>query len=181
MWTIFTSSVRYLGVILRHKFYVFVAGLRLKVPIARLIKHDMSKFSRAEFSQYRQRFYGDAKDPVGFKEALLHHYNSNDHHWEYWIILKRSFVSDGTADTEAPVPMPKAAVREMVADWMGASIAYGGEWATVHEWGWFVSNWPTVSQRMHATTRARVFDVMREAGYHHVLEKTAESKAPKSK
>ncbi len=177
MWATFVSTIKYLGVIIRHKFFVIIAGFRVRAPLMRLLRHDMSKFSRAEFHHYRRQFCGDAGDPGGFRAAWLHHQNSNDHHWEHWMLSRRMSASE-SAGAEVAMPMPEGAVREMVADWMGATRAYGGKWPTVVEWDWFVDKWPSVSSKMHPSTRARVFAVMREAGYHDILKQTAESKTP---
>lgn len=79
------SKVRHLIQIMRHKWYVFIAGWRLKVPLWRLLTHDLSKFSPAEFGAYARQFHGDKGDPTGFAHAWLHHQHHNAHHWEYWI------------------------------------------------------------------------------------------------
>lgn len=40
--------IQYLWYVIRHKFFVFQAGLRLGVPLWQLLIHDLSKFSPAE-------------------------------------------------------------------------------------------------------------------------------------
>ena len=78
------NYLRLIKTVLLHKWYVFRAGRRLKVPFWRLVVHDLSKFSPSEFAAYARNFYGDRSDPYGFDRAWLHHQNRNDHHWEYW-------------------------------------------------------------------------------------------------
>lgn len=164
------ASIKFAWNVLRHKYFVFVAGIRIGVPLLRLIMHDVSKFGLSEFPHYGRHFYGSDTDLDGFVRAWLHHQNFNDHHWEHWI-------SRGDSDQrETIVPMPEGAVREMIADWIGATRAYGGKWPRAHSWPWFIAAWPLICDRLHADTRALIFSVMRDAGYRLVLEQTAEQK-----
>ena len=41
--------------------------------------------------------------------------------------------------------MPGIAVREMVADWMGASRAYEGFWTDSKDWTWVNDNIPKMN------------------------------------
>jgi hypothetical protein len=47
------------------------------------------------------------------------HCKRNKHHWQYW-------VTDWEKQEASLMPM--VYVREMIADWMGASKAYAGTW-----------------------------------------------------
>jgi hypothetical protein len=58
-----------LKTVLLHKWYAFIASRRLRVPIWRLVEHDLSKFYFAEFAAYARRLYGDGKDRQGFDRA----------------------------------------------------------------------------------------------------------------
>lgn len=49
---------KYFKYIIRHKYYVFIAGLKTKAPIHRLILHDWSKFLPNEFIPYARYFNG---------------------------------------------------------------------------------------------------------------------------
>jgi hypothetical protein len=51
------AHLRYLTYVLRHKWFVLVAGLRVGVPVWRLLAHDLSKFSPAEWGPYVANFY----------------------------------------------------------------------------------------------------------------------------
>ena len=50
-----------------------------------VLEHDVSKFTRYEFTQYRDYFFGDKKGPIikqNFSFAWDHHKSNNHHHWE---------------------------------------------------------------------------------------------------
>lgn len=127
-----TKHLRYLKYICLHKWYVFRAGRALGgIPLWRLIIHDYSKFSRAEWTPYVNRFFGGragvedkSLDPREFHLAWLHHLHNNPHHWEYWIVPNHS---------EDPLPIPTHFIREMVADWLGAGRGITGSW-DLTEW-----------------------------------------------
>ncbi len=129
--------MKYFLLIFKHKWFVFLAGLKFGCPIWRLITHDLLKFSRSELSHYQRQFFGKADDPEGWARCWLHHQNRNDHHWEYWIPRK------GTAEypSNDPMPMSRDAVLEMIADWFGASRAYTGIWPKKGvKWVWLDDN-----------------------------------------
>jgi len=136
--------LQYLNYIIRHKWFVFVAGLKTKAPLWQLIIHDWSKFLPDEFIPYAHFFYNkDAQakeglDAIGkfglaelapygyyakdrFNVAWLYHQRRNPHHWQYWFLMQDN-------DPDFPLPMPEKYAREMVADWMGAGRAITGKW-----------------------------------------------------
>jgi len=121
--------------VLLHKWFVFLAGLKLGVPLGRLILHDWTKFLPREWFPYTTFFYGhgmtreaaaarDYNFPVSeaaelaFEIAWAHHQHKNDHHWQFWVRL-------GDDGTTLVLPMSENARREMLADWMGAGRALG--------------------------------------------------------
>jgi uncharacterized protein DUF5662 len=136
------KHLKYLRYLVRHKWFVFVAGLRLKVPLWRLIIHDWSKFLPCEWIPYANFFYGpkpDAKEPddwkywapiddlrARFDRAWLHHQHFNPHHWQHWVLRN----DDGST---VYLHIPENFVREMVADWCGAGRAITGKWE-VRKW-----------------------------------------------
>jgi hypothetical protein len=138
----------------RHIDAVQKAGLLLQVPVVQLEIHDRSKYSLDEFPYYVRQFHGDKGDPSGFAVAWLHHQNTNPHHWEYWIT--RSDHTNSAAD--GCLPMPERYVREMVADWMGASYTYTGSWDITD---WCRAKIPAM--KLHPTTLDLVTAVLREA------------------
>jgi hypothetical protein len=147
--------------LLRHKWFVFVAGLKTGVPLWRLIIHDWSKFTLSEFPQYARAFQGDySESPVDksrteadFQRAWLHHIHHNPHHWQYWI-----YKSSGSGNVI--FNMPETYVREMIADWMGASRAYTGSF-DMCEWLDKNFNRITLSSDTYAMTKG----LLKRQGY----------------
>lgn len=122
---------RYVG---RHKWFVLVAGLRVRAPLWRLLIHDWSKLTPAEWGPYVRSFYGPQPrtDEVkaAFDAAWLHHQHRNAHHWQHWVLR------EDLGGTKV-LPMPERLVREMVADWMGAGRAITGRWEVAT---WYEAN-----------------------------------------
>lgn len=148
------AHARYASYVARHKWFVFVAGLRVRAPLWRLVIHDWSKLTPAEWTPYVNRFFaGNAGkedksgDPDEFHRAWTHHWHLNPHHWEHWL----------RASGE-PMEMPEHFIREMVADWMGAGRAITGRWE-VHEW----YEQTKAKQRLHPATRERVETLLASA------------------
>lgn len=108
------------------------AGKRIGVGRQQLLEHDASKFWVDEFEPYANYFYLPDGQPryrdsisdriqSDFDYAWLHHIHYNPHHWQHWILRND--------DTSLHVlEMPYTYIHEMVADWMGASMAYTGSW-----------------------------------------------------
>jgi hypothetical protein len=101
---------KYLKYVLRHKWFVFVAGLRLGVPIWLLIFHDWDKFTPFQWRAYADYFYGGyvplSENPTArfarsqgvylrtledvqrdFNDAWNRHQKRNRHHWQYWLLV----------------------------------------------------------------------------------------------
>lgn len=79
--------------ITKHKYNIVGPGRDLELPWGQLLKHDLSKFTPAEWGPYRDFFFGPKgikREPEGpipevkkkFKEAVKHHYRLNKHHHE---------------------------------------------------------------------------------------------------
>lgn len=155
--------MKYALLTIKHKWFVFRAGLRTRAPIWRLLIHDWTKFLPAELPNYQRQFFGKADDPLGFTRAWIHHQNLNPHHWEYWI--PRTGHTRGTRPfyDNVPVPMPEWAIREMVADWLGASRAYEGQWPMPGEWPWFERSFQKI--KVHPETHARLVEMLKEMGF----------------
>ena len=117
------AHLRYGSYVARHKWFVLRAGLKTKAPLWRLLIHDWSKMTPAEWGPYVRSFYGpqprtDAAK-CAFNAAWLHHQHHNPHHWQHWLLR------EDRGDLKM-LAMPERFVREMVADWMGAGRAIGG-------------------------------------------------------
>lgn len=147
MW----RNLVYLKYVLIHKWHVFWAGVALgNIPLAKLIMHDKSKFSKYEWAPYRDFFH--IKDETTFEArkyafdcALLHHYRLNDHHPQYW---------DGRE-------MPFVCVREMVADWIGAARAQGRRPTLEGQRNWYAQNARRLN--LHPTTEQDMYGILAEA------------------
>jgi hypothetical protein len=125
-------------------------GLKYRVWWHQLVLHDWSKFTPSEWLGYANHFYAkpsikqkiatlmsqavvtrEALDEVHSLNALLDqwkedflqawnsHQKHNKHHWQYWVLREDSGKT-------IALKMPERFVREMVADWAGASIAIRG-------------------------------------------------------
>ena len=143
------ASIKYLKVTLIHKWYVFIAGLKIGTPVIRLIFHDWTKFLPNQFPYYGQQFFGNKKNIRDFDLAWLHHQNTHKHHWEYWI--PRTTHDRSTSKEMEPIEMDFDSVSEMVADWIGASKAYTGKWPEENNWPWFEKNFDRI--KVHPVTK----------------------------
>ena len=144
----------YLTYLARHKWFVFVAGLRVGAPLWRLIIHDWSKFTSTEWGPYVRRFFSGrgsvldkSADPEEFHRAWTHHWHLNPHHWEHWLA-----IGDGNA--LQPLRIPEDFVREMVADWAGAGRAITGKWEVA---AWYQKNAARILLHPASSTLAEVF------------------------
>jgi hypothetical protein len=144
---------KYASYLARHKWFVFRAGLRTRVPLWRLVIHDWSKMSRAEWGPYVRSFYGPrrtAEVKSDFDRAWLHHQHKNPHHWQSWILRE----DNGNVKT---LEIPEHFVREMVADWMGAGRAITGKWEVGE---WYAKNREKI--QLHPSSRALVERLINE-------------------
>lgn len=150
-----TAHLNYLLYLIRHKWLVARAGLKLGVSWWRLIKHDWTKFLPCEWVAYATWFYGPTNlvgynaDAVeaAFDAAWNHHQKANDHHWQYWVLSR----DDGTVTA---LPMPFHVILEMVADWIGA----GGALGLPDTLGWYQANYAKLN--LHPHTRHCVEGVL---------------------
>ena len=168
------AHLRYLSYVLRHKIFVLLAGLKVGAPLWRLLIHDWSKFTPAEWGPYVQYFYRDNSEegleaigrfgvaelaPFGFyakdrfNVAWLHHQHASAHHWQHWVLREDSGKT-------FPLPMPEPLVLEMVADWMGAGRAITGRWEVAE---WYTKNCDLML--LHPDTRRLVEQVIFPSRY----------------
>jgi uncharacterized protein DUF5662 len=95
----------YLKYVLRHKWYVFRAGIKLGVPLSILLLHDWDKFLPDEWFPYVHTFYApdgtkQYKESSDFAHAWMLHQHRNKHHWQYWLTV--CIPSHNTA-----IPLPE--------------------------------------------------------------------------
>lgn len=81
----------YLKYVVRHKWFVFLEGRKMGVPLLNLILHDWTKFLPVEWGSYARAFYqpdgkGWYKPDPAFFVAWNHHQKHNRHHWQYWLL-----------------------------------------------------------------------------------------------
>ena len=215
--------MKYFWLTWRHKYFVFLAGLKTKAPMWRLIIHDWSKFLPSELPHYNRQFFprprgvgsqvtidtfdgvhgkatiietrasdlscykvrmqddkqefwaleGEISDDIQayeFITAWTKHQNRHPHHWEYWIPRTGHNRCDPPYPDNQPIAMPWWAVREMIADWMGASRAYEGRWPK-DGWPWYWKNRDKI--RVTTITQTRINTVLQEVGLARVVEVTA--------
>ena len=116
-----------------------------------------------ELPHYQRQFFGKADDPKGFIKCWIHHQNRNDHHWEYWIPRTGHNRCTPPYPDGKSIPMPKAAVKEMMADWMGASKAYTGKWPEKGKWEWFDTNFEKkIKHNLHPETLELVTKILQK-------------------
>ena len=142
----------------KHKYYVFLAGRRIGVGLIRLLLHDISKFYPTELPHYGRQFFGKADQPYNFIHCWLKHQNRNTHHWEYYIPRTGHDRCDPPYQDNQPIPMPEQSIREMVADWIGASCAYEGKWPEKNNWWWFNNRFDKI--KVHENTRKRILEIL---------------------
>lgn len=123
--------LKYMSYVIRHKYFVLRAGMWTGAPLWRLLIHDWSKFTPAEWGPYVRQFYDKDKKVKGdFERAWLHHVHRNPHHWNHWVLPGDSAYMDKPGRV---VRMPDKLVREMVADWCSAGRVITGDWE-IFEW-----------------------------------------------
>ena len=143
----------YLKYVLRHKWYVYIAGRMIGVPLWQRVMHDCSKFRISEWRVYSHTFFAaDGSEQhmktVEFDFAWLKHQHRNKHHWQYWVLVSDHGVSKA-------LEMPRRYVLEMVADWIGAGRAITGKW---EHHCWYEENKNCMN--LHPKTRKLVEDIL---------------------
>lgn len=112
----------HLRLILRHRHQVMANGAKCGI-FWHCLKHDLSKFSYAEFHTSAKYYAGDhspvleERKKYGYYSAICqHHTKRNPHHWEYWtdFIVGRIVVKT----------MPWKYATEYVCDMLAASKTY---------------------------------------------------------
>ena len=142
--------LKYASYVFRHKWYVLLEAQRLGI-LKRGLLHDWSKFLPDEWFPYVANFYGTEKSPkiyYDFNVAWLKHIHRNPHHWQHYLLHE----DEGNT---LLLNMPEDVIREMVADWIGASRSQGygsdiNEWLDKH----------INKQRMSYTTKERLYVVL---------------------
>jgi hypothetical protein len=160
--------LRYLRYVVLHKWYVFLAGLKVGVPVWRLVVHDWDKLLPRMWIPYVDHFYR-GNSPVKKRTGYFHDYASaseafnaalgshvalHPHHWQHWLLNVTNETGAYPDITTPAFPMPETYVREMVADWMGASKAQHVGWDVRP---WFIDNSPKMA--LHTETVRQIHSI----------------------
>lgn len=156
-------AFQYLRLVCDHIRFVREAGKKVNAWPALLEVHDQSKFSEIEFCGYATHF-PNRTNPDGFAEAWLHHCHVNPHHWQHWLSPDGYSVPGSRVENGAHI-MPGLYLDEMIADWMGAGMAYSGSWDMRD---WLVENLPKI--RLHSLSRNELAQKLIAVGYAEVVE-----------
>ena len=145
--------VNYLWYVLKHKFFVFLASIRIKSSLWLALIHDLSKFRPSEWVAYASTFYAKDgtkhyKETPAFAHAWNKHQKRNPHHYQYWLITWDRGMTE-------PLEMDVKYVFEMIADWMGAGRVITGKWGT---FAWYTKNKENI--KLHPSTREYLEDVL---------------------
>lgn len=157
--------IEYFKYVILHKWFVFLACLKLNVSFWQSITHDLSKFSKSEWNLYANTFFNEdgtrvdlrkngAYDPnntgevTGFTYAWIHH-QKNPHHWQAWISI-------GDYGNLKAAKIPEKYIREMLADWSGAGMAITGN---PNPTEWYEKN--KEKMILHPETRAILVELLR--------------------
>jgi hypothetical protein len=147
MWSLFSAfkaALSFIFTVLHHKWQIILAGMwlnkllastGLRVSWRRLLLHDLSKFSPAEFWPYARHYHSSETTSADYAAAWRHHYENNDHHHEYYKGAR----------------MTEEALVELVADWFAAAISYSGKWPRDGDWPWLTRRYKHVTDTMHVT------------------------------
>lgn len=138
------------------------------------IIHDLSKFSRVEFSPSAKFFQGigspieKEKAEKGYSEAWLHHKGRNKHHWEWWT----DFGKNGEIIANK---IPSNYVVEMICDWIGAGMVYSGEdWTQAEPLNYY--NKVRAGRHFHPETEElliKLLEIIRDKGleeFHRICK-----------
>lgn len=182
------KHLKYLSYVLRHKWFVLLAGTKVGAPLWRLIIHDWSKFLPSEWFPYVTYFYGtvteeerrqcimvcghcpyptkqEAKKAFGY--AWNHHQKRNKHHAQYWVLLEDS-------GAVVCLEIPRGYLLEMVADWMGAGRAINGRWEVGE---WYLESVDKI--QLHPKTRFSVETLLINRGHILNYSNTIRTQFPK--
>lgn len=156
------DAFRYFMLTLRHKWFVFKYGLKLKVPVVSLIVHDYTKLYPSNMIAYGNQFFGDQSHPDRFAHTWNHHQKRHRHHWEYWVMItghNRGGYPDGTV-----LDIPEKYLREMAADWLAASRTYENKLPnSLLEWDWYQNNMIKSDHiQMTNKSRTRIIQILED-------------------
>lgn len=149
----------HLSTVLKHKYYVFTFCCKADIPW-RGIKHDMSKFSPAEFipnAKYAEKGISPIdiqKVTIGYASSWFHHKGRNTHHYEYWV----DRLDEGGYITR----MPFLDALECICDMLAANRVYNGKGDKEFDTLWSFWTKKRVGIAMHPDTVELLNNVFRK-------------------
>lgn len=153
---------KYAAQLEQHIAYVCEASKVLGVSLFQYATHDLSKWSDDEFPGYAMHYFGGG-DPESFARAWTAHMHKNKHHWQFWLLPYGTKVAGRDTEVNA-IEMPYEYVLEMVADWMGASKTYTGEWDIEP---WLKEHLPKIV--LHPVSAVYLREILGGIGYPHLM------------
>jgi hypothetical protein len=154
----FTGHLRTVN---HHRWLVFIHCCRAGI-VWQGLKHDLSKYSPAEFIPGVRYYQGGMRSPnekeralYGYSPAWLHHKGRNKHHFEYWNDY------DPVSKRVKPVKMPARYLAEMVCDRMAASKTYMKEdYSDSAPLEYFLKSAVRKKDVMHPETAAKLTELL---------------------
>lgn len=123
------NILRHLKTVVLHKYHVFHFCCKFGIPWRGLI-HDLSKLGLVELSL--AKYANGNSSPInvdrnlnGRSLAWHHHKGTNRHHHEWWFDIREGHIYAIKPDWKD--------ILEILADWLGAGIAYDGGVFDVHK------------------------------------------------
>lgn len=178
----FLTFIRYFWAVFFHKCCILLAGLRInkilrstsyRVSYRRLLLHDLSKYSVAEFWPYADYFCGSKSNKKEFQQAWIHHVHHNDHHCEHFIEDYARLINQLDQVPLKINPMPDEAILEMLADNLAASRSYEGRWPDPRKkdgWAWMTNGFHRF--RLHPVSKWKFTAFLCAVGYANALPVT---------
>jgi len=161
------AAAKYAESLRMHLECVRHAGLALGLDEMHLENHDLSKWGPEEFVPYANWFWHrdivgqEAAEQSEYRRPFLEAWNCrmhrNKHHWQYWLLVKDAGQIDA-------LEMPEIYATEMIADWLGASMAYTGSWDMTE---WLQENYSKLV--LHPNTRKFVTKMLIDLDYDPLL------------
>lgn len=133
-------NLSYLMYLMRHKWFVLLAGRQLGLSWWACLVHDASKFLPSEWRPYAETFYApdgskQYVEAFSFNAAWLAHQHKNKHHWQHYLLRQdnpeltyliqddgdfegNTRIHEAVSGAEAHIPDSDMRCRNAVSDMM---------------------------------------------------------------
>ena len=162
---------RFICTVLVHKYCIFLTGVQINrklkgtgisIPLSRLIKHDLSKFSPIEFWPFVSFYYG-IKNTKKYEKAWLHHFTVNDYHWKHYLDNYKVGMILSEINPQNIKEMGNEAILEMATDWLSREPAYKGRWPIPGQWVWAQNSIKTIV--LHPISKKKFIALLNFLGF----------------